>query len=527
MRIGSRWIVVPLLVAGCQLVASIDEKQPATSSGPDTSGCASNQECMVKAGGPAICRKPDRTCQPLLTNDCDHLVGSVDDDSTIVFGFIQDLRGPNASTGNARLQSTELAVNEIMQTTRGIPGGPDGRPRPIAFVACSENRDATSPADAKVPGTFLVDTLRVPGILGASNSGSVIDLATRVTIPAGVLLFAPSATSTAITDLPTANPRLVWRTSPSDAIQGVAYRLATSALEAEVHTRLAVDKVKVAVAVKGDAFGIGFWATAQKGMTINGADVAAPENASFVLALQYNPDATTAELATIASKLLDFGPDIVLSIGTAEAVPGILSPVEDGWRALHPSQPPPQWMFTDGVQSDPLLNAAASETSDLRARIRGTVPGSRGPRYDAFLLDYRAAYPNGPTPTFGSAGSYDIVYLLAYAARAAPPGDSPDAPLTGGRLVAGLLNVVTGDRATSEVVVGPDALNGAFQTLGAGNKVKFTGASGPLSFDPSVGEAPSDIDLWCISRTGAPQFRSSGVYYSAEEGKLLGELNCE
>src|SRR5262249_7156528 len=158
-----------------------------------------------------------------------------------------------------------------------------------------------------------------------------------------------------------------------------------------------IDKVKLAVAVKGDAFGRGLWTTARNGMKINGVDVTSPENDPFVLVREYNPDATTADLSTIASKFLDFGPHIVLSIGTAEAVPGILSPVEGAWATRHPSDPPPEWVFTDGGQADELL-VAAGETSDLRARIRGTVPGSRGPLYDKFLFDYRAEYSNGPTP---------------------------------------------------------------------------------------------------------------------------------
>jgi branched-chain amino acid transport system substrate-binding protein len=525
-RIALHALGLLALLAGCQLVADIQEKNAIV--GGDAGSCTTNQSCIDANGGnPAICRRPDRTCQSVLSPDCPRLIGSVADDETILFGLVQDLRGSNAGTGIGRVQGAELAVTEITQTTRGIPGGADGRPRPIAIVACSENPDATSPADPKVPARFLIDTLHVPCILGAGNSGTTIDLATNVTLPGKVLLFSPSATSEAITGLQPAGdtPRLVWRTAPSNTIQAVALRLQVGALESDVRAQRGATTVKLAVVVKGDAFGTGLWGLAQEGMTIDGLAVTSPSN-PYVLVRQYAATAVASDIAPIATAVLQFGPDIVLSIGTGEAVAGVLSPVEAGWLARNPGRSPPQWLFTNGGQSTPLLSAAASEASDLRARVRGTAPGERGPLYDAFLLRYGEVYPDGPAVTFGAAGSYDIVYMLAYAAFAAPPSDPPGAPLTGTRVAEGLLDVVTGDPASSTIAVGPQRLSAAFQALASGNAIKFTGASGPLDFDPQTGEAPSDIDVWCISQQGAPAFRSSGVYYSAASSSLIGTFAC-
>jgi ABC-type branched-subunit amino acid transport system substrate-binding protein len=280
--------------------------------------------------------------------------------------------------------------------------------------------------------------------------------------------------------------------------------------------------VRLAVVVKGDAFGTGLWSLTQAGLTINGAEASDPSNPS-VLSRQYDAAPTSAEMAAIAAKVQSFAPHIILSIGTGEAISGLLTPIEAGWPAAHPTQAKPQWLFTDGGQATQLLTAASDV--ELRTRVRGTVPGSRGPLYGAFVNHYTQVYADQP-PTFGSAGAYDIVYLLAYAAAAASTATADSGPLTGARLVSGLLRAVSNDPSALRIDVGTLGLLRAFQELQAGRAIKFTGASGPLDFDVAVGEAPSDIDVWCISQNGPAVFRSSGVYYAADAGALVGTFAC-
>src|SRR5262249_29107332 len=128
----------------------------------------------------------------------------------------------------------------------------------------------------------------------------------------------------------------------------------------------------------------------------------------------------------------------------------------------------------------------------LGPRVRGTTPFTTSPLATAFFTRYAAAYPGPPTPTllFGMAGAYDIVYLLAYATVA-----ELGKPVTGATLNDGMKAVVGG---TTKIDVGPNGLSTAFQVLSSGNKIDFSGASGPLDFDVTTGEAPSDVDIWCV-----------------------------
>jgi branched-chain amino acid transport system substrate-binding protein len=75
------------------------------------------------------------------------------------------------------------------------------------------------------------------------------------------------------------------------------------------------------------------------------------------------------------------------------------------------------------------------------------------------------------------------------------------------------------------VDVGANALSTAFQALSSGNKIDFTGSSGPLDFDVNTGEAPSDIDVWCVKGggdAGAVDFADSKRYYDATQSKMVG-----
>src|SRR5262249_41641528 len=143
--------------------------------------------------------------------------------------------------------------------------------------------------------------------------------------------------------------------------------------------------------------------------------------------------------------ILDFAPDIVIDLCTAEGVEQILEPVEDMLRAAGGRGP--RWVFGDGGQV-PQLWAYVADKNDLRQRITGTVPGSLGSLFTAFQSKYDSkAYNDGTSPAaLGPAGSYDGVYLLAYSAASLG-----SLPLTGPNLVSGFSRLVPGPNAPMKI----------------------------------------------------------------------------
>jgi branched-chain amino acid transport system substrate-binding protein len=104
------------------------------------------------------------------------------------------------------------------------------------------------------------------------------------------------------------------------------------------------------------------------------------------------------------------------------------------------------------------------------------------------------------------------MYLFSFATVAAQ-----DKPLTGAEVARGLARTVGG----TPIVVGKQGLNQAFSVLSTDASIDFDGASGPLDWDLTTGEAPSDIVIWCIPNTGANPIQS-GKIFSAEQGNITG-----
>lgn len=552
-------VVCVAALGACQLLADIEEKTPAATTPADAGTtseastnteaaapreCTTNKECVDRNGrAPFICVRPEYKCVPLLNESCDRVIAArptdspdvqleiVEDDNTIFFGLIQDLRGANKNSGIARRNAAELAVGEIHSITRGIPGGADGKRRPIAIVACSETIDAASPSDPKVPSKHLIDDLHVPAIIGASNSETTTDLVNGETIPKKTLLFSSNAIAGALSTIQ--DDGLFWRTAVSATVTAKAAQREVEQQEAAAIGRGApTGDIKLAFAYIGDAFGKDIAPLINAGLKINGKALAdngplctatpcAPT--SHVFFKEYAATPTAAELLTLGSSIASFGPHIALLVGRKDAVT-IMTNVE---ASLASTASPflPEYQFTQGSATSDLI--AATTTTGLRSRVRGTRPLA-GANEPVFKLLYDAAYPQpaNPAPGNGVPGIYDIVYLLSYAALAAP-GATTD-PLTGARLNLGLKRVLGGP-TNNAVDVGVADVNNAFNLLISGQDIKVKGVSYNYDFDVEIGEAPNQIDVFCVTSTGNTLKASGSVFdpfINPPNGQLTGTFAC-
>ena len=456
--------------------------------------CALNQECIDKYGPYHICRKVDGVCAPLLTNECQKVVGDYTDDNAFLFGASVG----HDATGVAEQNAVALAISDFDTATNGLPARPgsSGR-RPMVVVACDDDSDQDT---AVVAATHLANVVRVPAIVGGSYSGITLRIANDVTIDAGTLVISPSATSTVITELD--DNGLVWRTSPSDIYQSVALaQYIKSRLEPEIRAELMLmtsDAIRLSVFHKGDAYGTGL-AVALEGdpafVEINGESVSDPANAGRYKRVDYgDPDNATQNPPHYQDAIdaaIDDQPHIIAIFGTTESIDDVLLPIEAGWNDAVGYKP--RYLLADGAYSTPELFAAVKGNEDLRRRISGSVPGTTSSLFSAFKNAYDSKFPgaDAKADTFGAPGAYDAAYLLAFAAVA-----NAAQPETGANLALALRRMVGGD----DVNVGLNTINTAFQKLSlAGGKIDFDGASGPLNFDVDTGEAPSDVQIWCVT----------------------------
>jgi branched-chain amino acid transport system substrate-binding protein len=331
-------------------------------------------------------------------------------------------------------------------------------------------------------------------------------------------VISPSATSTFITDI--SDNGLVWRTSPSDIYQSAALAAyVEKLLEPDIRAELMLmesDDIKLSVLHKGDAYGSGL-ALAFEGdpgnVQINGASVSAAGNDGLYERVDYgdpdDPEANPENYQAAVDAALASKPHIIAIFGTTEGITDVLVPIEAGWDSTSPTVTHrPRYLMADGVYSvTELFNAIGSESNELRQRIVGSVPGTTSSLFSAFVNGYNSKFSGDQAKpeTFGAAGAYDAVYLLAYAAVA-----NASKPETGANLALGLHRMVAGD----PVDVGKSKINTAFQKLSGADPIDFNGASGPLGFDVETGEAPSDVQIWCVTTDSNNDLTNafSGVY---------------
>ena len=206
----------------------------------------------------------------------------------------------------------------------------------------------------------------------------------------------------------------------------------------------------------------------------------------------------------------------MLIFGGNEGITEILTAIEAQWGSTPTYRP--RYIFSDGGEVAPLWDYV--DTNDnLRQRISGSAPGAGidEPLFKSFHAAYLSKFPSSSPDVFGAAGAYDIAYLLGYAA-AGLKGQ----PITGPSLATQLTRMSAGP----QVDVGTD-INAALTKVSAGG-IDFNGASGPLNFDPKTGEAPSDIQIWCLPTAGskAGSGTNSGLYFDAKTQLLAGSIGA-
>jgi branched-chain amino acid transport system substrate-binding protein len=492
-------LLIAALSAGCSALVDADADQ-----------CERTSDCVSK-GGPfaqSVCSR-DKVCVPLLSKECLYVEpqGVVIQNDTLVIGFMSPLVGEYASNGIPQWQGVQLAVDEFRKGANGLPL-PDGSTRGIAVVGCHDFDDSVGVAK------HLVHEVGVPAILGPAFSGDTLKVATEVTVPAGVLLFSSSATSAAITNLN--DKDLVWRTCPSDAIQAIPLAGLVGEMEDKVRKEQALTTpIKVVVTVKGDAYGSGLADAVIPLLQFNQKSADQNLKDGSLVRKDYPDPAedVSYDFLPLVSEVIQITPQIVLPIGTNETVTKIMQQIEAKWPS---GLNRPIYLFADGGRLDELVTATAAN-ADLRGRVLGTAPGRKTAAYTTWEGSFKA-FHQGITPLTYADTAYDSAYLLAFAI-----GSLGTAPVTGAGLAEGLKKTVGG----IEVKPGPTTLNAGFSTLFQGDPIDYDGISGPLDFDITTGEAPADIDIWCI-KPGGGEIVASGKYYDAVKQSIAGSRQaCE
>lgn len=453
----------------------------------ETGGCERDADCSTYGvGTTCVERRCVDSQQVPIGGLCDRFFGQDPRTSpagtVITLGALLPRSGPLGAFGDGMENGVRLAVQEINQS-----GGVLGMK--LGVVSCDDGTDADKAVRA---ARHLVDVAKVDAIIGAGASGVTIEAFNKVAKDARVLMMSPSATSPAISNLPDGG--LLWRTAPSDAVQGRAI------------ARYIVAKGydKIGIVNRNDAYGNGLAATIQ-GTLCDGGFVC---NSDTLLNRTYTDQGGQAQVdeqATAVADFAAFGPDAIVLIGY----------VQDGIDLLNIANGSGfRFILTDGMRDTALLGTSANQVGvadpNLLCTIVGTFPASpSGELFDAFAFAYEGQFTTPPA-TF-SANAYDAAYLIALAYAAAQGGNVGDPD--GRALAEGLTRLSRG----SPIALGMSAFGTALTELSsdASTTVDVTGVSGPLDFDAALGEAPSGIEMWRLDPS-RQQISNLGVVYDGQ-----------
>jgi branched-chain amino acid transport system substrate-binding protein len=479
--------------------------EPPDSGTSDAGGCTSNAQCAVQ-GSTHVCIKSRGQCVDLKSLDCQTLRGEVQSDDAILIGALFAIGSPDGSVGvvnTARLNSALLAVDEINQVG-GVPATREGN-RPLGLVGC----DALNNLDRAA--RHLTDELGIQAIVGPNLSQDTLDVTTRVTKKAGVLIISPAALAPDISALD--DDDLTWRMVPSDAQRAQLLISRVNAIENDLRDA-GVAQTKISVLYRSDILGRGTFDSLAP-LMVNGAGFNQPANEPFVKKSSF--EAATVDLSALAASTAAFEPQIIVVSGTSDSIDRLIVPIEAKWNAASRR---PLYVTIDPLRSSQLLNAASASDAGLRGRISGTGFArfeETDPIYDQFVASYQSKFTNGgPIPTAtGMAQSHDAVYAIAFAISA-----QRDLPITGANIAKGMRRLAS----TGEPIAAQRSnLLNIMNRLGRGELVNAVGTFGPFDWDSNGDIIGSKVELWCVgTQNGKAAFLPSGLAFNTKTKALVG-----
>jgi branched-chain amino acid transport system substrate-binding protein len=355
-------------------------------------------------------------------------------DTGATIGFIGGFTGPIESLTPPIFAGAELVVKQVNEQG-GILGGD------LTLISADGACDATAAAAA---ADKLINSDNVVGIVGALCTGETIGAFNGSGLSGNVVFISPASSAPALTTLE--DNDLVYRTTPSDALQGVKM----------ADLLIAKGVMDIAITYVNNDYGKGFADALTAAYTAAGGTVAAN------VAHEEGKADYRAELGNlVASQNL-----VILAYANASGNTILRQAVESGNFTTY--------VGGDGMVGDDLLSGIdAAAVEGLIATRAGAPAGAATTTYTdlatAAGLEANATY---------APQAYDAAFLLALAIE-----KNGSASRDG--LAAALRDVSS---APGEKIL-PGEWTKAVELIKAGTDIDYEGAGGALDFD-----AAGDVD---------------------------------
>ena len=367
-------------------------------------------------------------------------------------GIVTSFTGDLSAFGEPLDQAARIAADLINESLERV-----GLSDVSLTVAASED-DQTQATAGVEAATKLVQSDRVSVIVGSLASAVTIPIAESVAIPNRVVMISPASTSPAITDL--ADDGFVWRTPPSDALQG---QVLAEAMANEFGADATIN-----TGTRNDAYGTALIGVFEEAWRENGGTIGR--------SVRWNPEAPTFD--SEAQQLAGGSPDgwLIIDFPETWARVGPALVRAGGWD--------PFATFTaDGLRSSTLPAEVGDQATE---GMRGTAPTSEGaPAGEAFDRVFTERAPAGVERQTFDAQAFDAVIVSFLAALRAGSSD-PEA-------IRDNLQAVTGPPGAKVTF---EQLDDAIRMLTRGEEIDYEGASGPIDFDANGDPGAALYEIW-------------------------------
>jgi|SRR5579859_1857850 len=423
----------------------------------------------------------------------------------ITIGFSNSLTGGIAGLGVPLNDAARVAEQQVNQI--GVLGG-----RHIKIEIVDDLSDPTQGA-VNAANHFIGE--KVPAVLGPLSSGECLAV-DKLYAAQKIVEISPSATSPALTNDQPMTDRYFFRTAPPDDFQGKAVTkliydgvpsILTSdagapgadAGDAGSGSNTIGGACRKAYLVNGDdGYGNGLMQVVHDTFAAKpGTTIIAWDKVNSALQPDYKQEtaaimtanATTPIDCLVLVTYSDVGAQFMRDLRSAMNTPAgtpLKFPVY-GSDGEYDSVFIPNGETQTGTLSSPNVTETVSGTSP--------DPAPATPQYQVFQTVWQGTFPNQQPPAY-AANLYDAVLVLALAIEQA--GTATD-----GQAIRDALYKVTDPNGAN--TFGPDKFVAAESAIQSGIKVKYIGASGPMTFD-QYGNVQADYIVWRVDKQGDGSF---------------------
>ena len=297
-----------------------------------------------------------------------------------------------------------------------------------------------------------VDWMMVTAVVGGASTNVHISASEQVFIPNGMCACSPSATAVTISQIE--DDDLLFRTTPSDALQGeVMAQYATNQLDAGTAAVLHVND--------------------DYGSALSGAFVSAFENAGGSVQQEVSYETSATSYTSRIQSALQDDPDMLAVVGYAES--GIQL-FRDYYAQFSADR---DIMTVDGLNTARVPN----EVGEPMDNVVGTAPLVQGPGQDTFASLYQDAFDSEPGPF--NAQTFDAAAVLMLANASAGEND--------GAAISEEMRSVANE---GEMTVSPENLAAGVDAAAEGEDVVYQGASSQVTFDDNGDLATGAYEIW-------------------------------